>query len=55
MRAGNFIMQLKGTGEIHRLAQGREILALSSQMLSCEPRDTAPWDDADARYRKLLG
>ena len=53
--AGNLIMQLKGTGEIHSLAQGREIVALSSQMRSYEPRDTAFWDDADARYRKLLG
>ena len=53
--AGNLIMQLKGTGEIQSLSQGREIVALSSQMRSYEPRDTAPWDDADARYRKLLG
>jgi len=53
--AGNLIMQLKGTGEIHSLSQGREIVALSSQMRSYGPRDAAPWGGADARYRKMLG
>jgi len=48
-------MQLKGTGEIHSLSQGREIVALSSQMRSYGPRDAAPWGGADARYRKMLG
>jgi hypothetical protein len=48
-------MQLKGTGEIHSLSQGRKIVALSSQMRSYEPRDAAPWGGADARYRKMLG
>ncbi len=52
---GNLIMQLKGTGEIGSLEEGREILALSSEIRAHAPRDAAVWDEAYARYRGLFG
>lgn len=53
--AGNLIMQLKGTGEIGGLKDGREIIARSSETRSHIPRDSAEWDEAYAKYRELFG
>jgi rhamnulokinase len=53
--AGNLIMQLKGTGEIAGLKDGREIIARSSETRSHTPRDSAAWDEAYAKYRRLFG
>jgi sugar (pentulose or hexulose) kinase len=52
--AGNLIMQLRGTGEIASLAQGREIVALSSDTRHHAPRDKAPWDEAYGRYLRSI-
>jgi sugar (pentulose or hexulose) kinase len=55
--AGNLLMQLKGTGEIRGLEQGRELVRRSSQVREHppDPKARAVWDEAYARYLKLLG
>jgi sugar (pentulose or hexulose) kinase len=55
--AGNLLMQLKGTGEIGGLEEGRELVRRSSQVREHEPdlAARAAWDEVYARYLKLLG
>jgi rhamnulokinase len=55
--AGNLLMQLKGTGEIRGLEEGRELVRRSSQVRehSPDPASRGAWDEAYARYLKLLG
>jgi rhamnulokinase len=52
--AGNLIMQLKGTGEIDSLEEGRELVSRSSHLREHKPADRGPWDQAYDRYRALL-
>ncbi len=54
--AGNLLMQLKGTGEIGSLEQGRELVRRSSQVREHLPDPSAreAWEEAYARYLKLL-
>jgi sugar (pentulose or hexulose) kinase len=52
--AGNLIMQLKGTGEVAGLEEGRELVRRSSQVREHKPADRGPWDQACCRYRDIL-
>jgi rhamnulokinase len=52
--AGNLIMQLKGTGEIGSLQEGRQVVLNSSEIEQFEPRDEDTWHEAYARYLKLV-
>ena len=51
---GNLIMQLKGTGEIKSVDEGRMLCRNSSNVLLYEPGNKAPWDDAYEKYLKIL-
>jgi len=51
---GNLIMQLKGTGEIKTLEEGRKISVASSEVIYYEPKDRDRWDEAYSRYLKVI-
>ena len=52
---GNALMQLKNSGEIKTLEDGRT-LSLNSSVINCyEPRDTGKWGEAYEGYKELLG
>jgi len=51
---GNFLMQLKGTGEIDSLEQGREIASNSMKAVYYKPTNKESWDDAYERYLEIF-
>ena len=52
--AGNLFMQLKGTGEISNLSEGRQISSNSSKIIDYEPKNKKVWGDAYERYLTIL-
>ena len=52
--AGNLIVQLMSCGEIDSINDGRRIVGDSSLAREYPPASRQPWDDAYARYRRLL-
>jgi sugar (pentulose or hexulose) kinase len=51
---GNVVMQLFALGEIRSLAEGRALVRRSFETKIFEPENTGAWDDAYARFQKIL-
>ena len=51
---GNIIMQLYALGEIRSLTEGRALVRRSFEAKKIEPINTGAWDDAYARFQKIL-
>ncbi|BCX49925.1 L-rhamnulose kinase [Haloferula helveola] len=51
---GNLIVQMIATGHLPDLAAGRKLIRDSFEFQTYTPRDTATWDEAYERFRKLL-
>ena len=52
---GNIAVQLISLGEIKDWKTARKIIKETSDAKVYEPRDTAAWDEHDARFRAILG
>lgn len=52
---GNVLMQALGRGHIGSLEQAREVVRRSFALDNYTPQETAAWDDAYARFLKLVG
>ena len=50
---GNVLMQAVAAGDITDIAQAREVVARSFGVETYEPRETAKWDEAFERFKKL--
>lgn len=50
---GNILVQARASGEIGSLAEMRDVVRDSATLLRFEPRDTAAWDDAAARFAAI--
>lgn len=51
---GNVIMQLFALGDVHSPAEGRALIRRSFDTKSFQPENTRAWDDAYARFQKIL-
>lgn len=51
---GNVLMQMLALGHIDSLAQGRQVIRQSFDVLTFEPQAGAAWDDAYGRFLNLL-
>jgi rhamnulokinase len=51
---GNILMQLHALGEIHSLTEGRALARRSFPTRVFEPRNVAAWDEAAARFQKII-
>lgn len=51
---GNILMQLYALGEIRSLSEGRSLIRRSFETKTFEPTNPDAWDDAYARFLKLL-
>lgn len=51
---GNIVMQLYALGEIRSVAEGRALVRRSFKTKKFEPKNTGDWNDAYARFKKIL-
>jgi rhamnulokinase len=52
---GNILAQAMATGSVQSLSDARQVVRASFDVKRYEPRDTAKWDQANARYREIVG
>ena len=50
---GNVLAQMLASGDIASIDQGRDLIRASTSLDTYLPRDTAPWDDAYARWLSI--
>jgi rhamnulokinase len=51
---GNIMMQAIATGDISSIAEGRELVKQSFDVVTYEPQDTEQWNEVYERFRELL-
>lgn len=51
---GNVVMQAVALGDIGSVAEGRDVIRDSFGAETFEPRETAPWNEAFARFEQLV-
>ena len=51
---GNVIVQAMATGHLASHAEGRALIRRSSTLTRYEPRPSAAWDDAYARFLRIV-
>jgi rhamnulokinase len=52
---GNLMMQAVAAGDVGSIAEAREVIRRSFAVEEYRPRNTAAWDEAYARFLKLVG
>jgi rhamnulokinase len=52
---GNILIQAIASGHLSNLAEGRQAVGASFERHHCEPRTGTAWQDAYARFTRLLG
>jgi sugar (pentulose or hexulose) kinase len=52
--AGNVIAQMIASGDISSLAEGRELLRNSFEILTHEPSGSSEWDEKAKRFEEIL-
>jgi rhamnulokinase len=51
---GNMLVTAISLGDIKNLEEGRAVVKQSFDVKHYEPHNAGPWDDAYARYQKVL-
>lgn len=52
---GNLLVQLMALGEIRDLAQARQVVRDSTEVITYEPKDTDAWEEAYHRFIRVTG
>jgi rhamnulokinase len=52
---GNLLVQLMALGEIKDLAEIRQVVRNSTEVITYQPRDAAAWEDAYGRFLQVTG
>jgi len=51
---GNLMMQAVAAGDVGSIAEAREVIRRSFELEEYEPQNTAAWDEAYERFKKIL-
>jgi hypothetical protein len=52
---GNIIVQVMALGHVSSLEEGRALVRRSFDLVTYEPGERAPWDEAYTRFLSILG